>query len=480
MRKMIKSVSIILTVCSLLTAGCEIKVDGGDGACEAHKFLPADCVSPAKCQICGFERGEPTGHDFTSEATCTKPKTCNVCGYTNGITVSHAYSEETELTATCERQGIIRLTCTECGEITERSYAIEKREAGDIFLECKASVCEIRVYSSSGNEISLGTGFAFESGGSIVTNYHVIHGGYSAKAIFDGRSYDIESVLAYDRDIDIAVLKISSAEITPLSVCKSDHPVGMNVYAFGSSQGLTATFSNGIITFDKRMDGGVEYIQHSAAVSSGNSGGPLINEYGEVIGINTFAIEDSQNLNFAVSVKELGELVYRSPKSLAEVSEAEQSVLTTMFEYTAKHGDYSDADNEYVLEMYKALDEDGAAYLRCMTYYPDYNTVSVRNTIYFESIDYGASAELFFDNTNGRYSWYYYDSRNQQLKGTLNAANASPDTKLSHSETNITDTKKLNSSLEVANSLMQIILQNLDGDLAEASLSAEDLGFVNY
>ena len=81
---------------------------------------------------------------------------------------------------------------------------------------------------------------------------------------------------------------------------------------------MTATFSQGIITAVNRKIEGVTYIQHDAAISPGNSGGPLLNKYGEVIGINTWTLEDSQNLNFAVSSSVLLEMKYSTPLTMEQ------------------------------------------------------------------------------------------------------------------------------------------------------------------
>ncbi len=469
-----------LILAAICMAGCELKVEGVDDMCEDHAFIAADCVNPARCENCGFERGEPTGHIFTVGATCENPSACDICGFTDGALAEHSFTESVTTAPTCQKSGTVARTCTVCGLNETNTIDAKKLAAGDIFTTVKPSVCEIRVYSRAGNEISLGTGFVFDSGGKIVTNYHVLHGGHSAEVIFDGTAYPVMSVLAYDRDADIAVLKADIDGIPPLTVCTDTHPVGMAVYAFGSSQGLTATFSNGMITYDKRTDGGIEYIQHSAAISAGNSGGPLINEYGEVIGINTFEIQDAQNLNFAVSVSELRYLVYGTPKSLADIAADEQSVIDILSEHIIKNGEYDSADAVYRLGLYHNVDSDGIIYERNMLYYPEYSTVSIENGISLSDSGYTAVTELFFDSTDGNYEWCYYDTANSQMRGVLTAAAATPDLTLSYSETNITNASLRADIEDLASELLKITLSNLDSDLSAVSLSAEDLGFIHY
>ena len=114
----------------------------------------------------------------------------------------------------------------------------------------------------------------------------------------------------------MAILKINATDLDYANVCKKTVQTGEAVYAIGSSRGLTNTYSQGIITQANRVVDGVVHIQHDASITNGNSGGPLLNVYGEVIGINTWGITDSQNLNFAVFTSELDNLVYGNEMTL--------------------------------------------------------------------------------------------------------------------------------------------------------------------
>ncbi len=165
--------------------------------------------------------------------------------------------------------------------------------ASEVHDKAEESVGEVVTYNQSGTELSLGSCFVYTRDGKLVTNYHVIEDAYSVKVTIDETTYGVQKVLAYDKDIDLAVLKINANNLAPLELDESTQEVGKPVYAFGSSKGLTATFSQGIITYADRIMDGVHYVQHDAAISSGNSGGPLINEYGKVIGINTMTMRDS-------------------------------------------------------------------------------------------------------------------------------------------------------------------------------------------
>lgn len=175
--------------------------------------------------------------------------------------------------------------------------------AKEVYQSCSAATVQIVT------DTGIGSGFFYETG-KVVTNYHVIEGAKSIKVNFkDGSSYDVKLILSRSEYLDLVVLSVP-VPIEPLK--KNQHGVtpGETVYAIGSSLGvLTDTFTNGIVTNANRRMDDIHYIQTNAAITNGNSGGPLINEYGEVIGINTWQYENGQNLNFAIALEELNYMV---------------------------------------------------------------------------------------------------------------------------------------------------------------------------
>lgn len=183
-----------------------------------------------------------------------------------------------------------------------------KLTAEEVYALCAPSSVQINT------DTSIGSGF-FIAESTVVTNYHVIEG---AKAIevqlLSGEKYSIDKVLGYSPELDIAVLGVSIKR-TPL--VKNTHGVtnGETIYAIGSSQGLTDTYTLGIVSNPSRKVDNVEYIQHTAPITNGNSGGPLLNSYGEVMGINTWQYIDGQNLNFAINIKELDRVSLANPMS---------------------------------------------------------------------------------------------------------------------------------------------------------------------
>lgn len=187
--------------------------------------------------------------------------------------------------------------------------------AQEIYAKCGSSTVEI--LASDSNQSSLGSGF-FIGDGIVVTNYHVIIGAQKIQlTTYDNKKYIVNSILGYDKDIDLAILSVSTKNDTILDN-KGSVSVGEDVYAVGSPFGLTGTLTAGIVSTVSRVYDGVDYIQTSASISEGNSGGPLLNSYGEVIGINTWTYIEGQNLNFAVNINELYKINTNTPTTITE------------------------------------------------------------------------------------------------------------------------------------------------------------------
>ncbi|MEK6829191.1 MAG: trypsin-like peptidase domain-containing protein [Nanoarchaeota archaeon] len=152
-------------------------------------------------------------------------------------------------------------------------------------------------------DIAQGTGFIISTDGYIVTNYHVVEGAKAAVVITsDGENHQQVSLIGYDSNLDIALLKIDGT-YNKLTLANSDNVnVGEKVIAIGNPLGLQFSVSQGIVSAVHRegSNGLQAYIQTDAALNPGNSGGPLINTDGKVIGINNFKIGSSESLGFAL------------------------------------------------------------------------------------------------------------------------------------------------------------------------------------
>ncbi len=181
-----------------------------------------------------------------------------------------------------------------------------------IYARCMPAVFYIEVYDDYGTPIASGSGFFIDSDGTAVTNHHVIYGASSAKVMLtdstgaDRDVLDVLGVYDWSEEEDWAVLKI---DCTNNSYLKIGDPAtaagGATVYALGSPLGLSASISDGIISNPARVVDGQTYIQISAPISHGSSGGALVNKYGEVIGITSAGFEEGQNLNLAIPISRI-------------------------------------------------------------------------------------------------------------------------------------------------------------------------------
>jgi hypothetical protein len=166
-----------------------------------------------------------------------------------------------------------------------------------------------------GNERGYGSGTLVRDDGVVVTNHHVVRDALRVTVAIPGRGARRARVVAVDPDRDLALLKVPGRDLPFLPLARRPVSTGDDVIAIGSPMGLSHTVTKGIISSTRRVREGVDYLQTDVSVNPGNSGGPLINAAGEVVGINTFILRESEavaltGLNFAVSapyVRELAE-----------------------------------------------------------------------------------------------------------------------------------------------------------------------------
>lgn len=211
-------------------------------------------------------------------------------------------------------------------KVTKCVVGISKiKNKGDSILETTAT-----------EDLKLGTGIIISENGYIITNWHLAGNKYSSCYVTmeDGTVYNGNTVWA-DSDLDLAVVKISANNLKYLQLGDSDNiKIGETVYAIGNPIGIEfqRTVTKGIISGLNRtikieenknssyMEG---LIQTDASINQGNSGGPLINTKGEVIGINSVKIETAEGIGFAVPINIIKPVV----ESLANGGEFEEAYL---------------------------------------------------------------------------------------------------------------------------------------------------------
>ena len=197
---------------------------------------------------------------------------------------------------------------------TGESFVSEKAvlTATEISDRVAPSVFYIEVYDEKSNPFATGSGFFISSDGVAVTNYHVIDGSSSANiTTVGGDVFPITNILAFDEALDVAIIRIGKTSVNGKTVSgfpaavlgdSSDIKAGQAVYAIGSPIGLQNTISNGIISNTNRVIEESEFIQVTAPISIGSSGGALLNEYGEVLGITSAIAIDAQNIGLVIPI----------------------------------------------------------------------------------------------------------------------------------------------------------------------------------
>ena len=197
----------------------------------------------------------------------------------------------------------------------------QKLTTAQIAGRATPSVVVVENFNEDGEKAQQGSGYVFSGDGIVITNYHVIRGAKSLNVKVPGREpYRVDSILGYEIDHDVAAVQVSGASLPALSTETIEEPkVGDRVVAIGAPLGLESTVSEGIVSAI-RDAGTIHIIQRTASISPGSSGGPLLNDYGRVVGLTTSTVLNGQSINFVVSVRHVSELLSRKqPMSLEEM-----------------------------------------------------------------------------------------------------------------------------------------------------------------
>ena len=274
-------------------------------------------------------------------------------------------TESTSIAATTEKASTEKPTEAVTTETPTTEDATEKElESEEIYKIAQQSTVEVQAGGAMYG--SLGTGFFDDDKGTVITNYHVINGMTQGIIVTaEGNEYNITKVLGYDVDLDIAILATDIGTSVPLVRREDKVRTGEKVYALGSSQGYSGTFTDGVVSTAERMEDGKRYIQHSAPITNGNSGGPLLDEYARVVGINDWGRIDGQNLNFAIPIDVVDQVSRTSSMTMAQVNEKENGSSGGSSQISGKTGDTITLDTlssgtELTVELPKEMQYDSA------------------------------------------------------------------------------------------------------------------------
>lgn len=213
-------------------------------------------------------------------------------------------------------------TVSTAGVVTKDSVTnaeVIKRVSPSV-VSITSSSTTTNVFGQTSTSQAAGTGMVISSDGLILTNKHVVSDSNASYAIVmsDGKTYKNARVLARDPYNDVAFVKVDAKDLKPVTFGDSSAiVVGQNVIAIGNALGqFQNTATTGIVSgFGRSITAGdssggstetlTNLIQTDAAINPGNSGGPLVTTAGEVIGMNTAAAGDAQNIGFAIPISEI-------------------------------------------------------------------------------------------------------------------------------------------------------------------------------
>jgi hypothetical protein len=209
---------------------------------------------------------------------------------------------------------LLLIACGASAQPTQKKTAPPKKKppvqkpltAKEIFAKYRGAMVQIKCKARRmGEPMSVsGSGFFYQAGDVVATAYHVIEGAEAIEIVNVHGAQFVPVTLKIDVDSDIALIQVSKKTSGPVLKGKlyANVQVGETVFAIGNTLGMFPdTITHGIVS-GKRKYEGIPYIQTSAPVSEGNSGGPLFDDQGRVLGVVDAYMAEGQNTNFAVAM----------------------------------------------------------------------------------------------------------------------------------------------------------------------------------
>jgi len=179
--------------------------------------------------------------------------------------------------------------------------------AENIYKKVSDAVVVIYAYDSNNKLAKQGSGVVINNKGYVVTNYHVLAGNDRIEILHNKTIIPYVDIIGIDVEKDILILKIDKKKFPAVKIGDSKSlNIGQRIYSIGSPLGFENTISEGIISgLRSNAETGKNFIQITASISSGSSGGAVVNEKGELIGISTLTVKEGQNLNFAIPIHDV-------------------------------------------------------------------------------------------------------------------------------------------------------------------------------
>jgi S1-C subfamily serine protease len=219
------------------------------------------------------------------------------------------------------------------------SVCYSQENLPELVKRVKPSVVAIATFDSTGEALMTGSGF-FLSAGQVVTNLHVVRGAARAEIkTLDGKGkiYPVKGTVAVDEEGDLALLSIDM----PLDRIRSSELAtvlpdeGETIFVIGNPLKLEGSVTNGIVSAVREVPNSYRIIQITAPISHGNSGSPVFNSKGQVLGVVTVKVTNGQNINLAVDSARVGQL---KPGSLRPLTELGVKTKSDVSESLYKNG----------------------------------------------------------------------------------------------------------------------------------------------
>ena len=219
------------------------------------------------------------------------------------------------------------------------------------------AVVLVKTLDKRGQAQNLGSGFFIDSRGVVVTNSHVIEGASNiVVSLSNGAFFPVQKVALVDKRIDLAILEVDGRNLPLLKLADDKEVVvGQPVVAMGHPLGYQNSVSSGIVSAVREMDGRT-LVQTTTPISSGNSGGPLLDARGLVVAVNTLSDTKGQNINFAIASKHVRDAlaILAGTKSNPSKSRATSLYFSSVLAMNRK--DYAAAERD--LQIATRLDPD--------------------------------------------------------------------------------------------------------------------------
>jgi uncharacterized repeat protein (TIGR02543 family) len=219
------------------------------------------------------------------------------------------------------------------------SSSLPVLSASDIYRKVNPSTVFVLVALKDGKTLASGTGFFIDNKGNFVTNYHVIKTGISGSIqLYNGETAKIDKIVGYSEDLDIAVLHAAVSTSVCSGLGNSDSvSVGDTVYAIGYPEAFvlgsgSSTFTSGMVSMNRSIDGH-SFIQSTVDITNGNSGGPLIDSKGQIVGITTGGIvyASINYMNLSIPVNRISSVAQNLSMDFSDFGQKDDLITASFY-----------------------------------------------------------------------------------------------------------------------------------------------------